>query len=74
LAISKVTLTAVRVAYEIWGESKGEDVSGLVDLMADEIHLSTLADGASPLEFSKPCRNKTDLGHYFAGLLGDWDL
>lgn len=69
-----MTLTLIRQAYQIWDESRGEDVRALLELMADDVHLTTLADGTSPLEFSKPCHNKGELARYFEGLLGDWDL
>lgn len=72
--ISKVTLAAIKHAYQIWNDSRGEDVRAMMDLMADGIQLTTLADGTSPLEFSKPCHNKADFIRYFEGLLGDWDL
>ena len=72
--ISEVTLAAVRRAYQIWNDSRGEDVEALMSLMADNVQLTTLANGASPLEFSRPCRNKKELTRYFEGLLGDWDL
>jgi ketosteroid isomerase-like protein len=74
LAISEVTLAAVRRAYQTWHDSRGEDMSDIVALMAEDVHLITLADGASPLEFSKPCYGKAELERYLEGLLGDWDL
>lgn len=74
MTISDETLAALKQAYQIWDESRGEDVKPLFDLMADDINFTTLPDGASPLEFSKPCYSKADLARYFDGLLGDWDL
>jgi len=74
LTVSEVTLAAIRKAYQVWTDSRGEDVGPLIDLMHDQVQLTTLADGASPLEFSKPCYSKADLACYFDGLLGDWDL
>lgn len=74
MTISKEILASIRRAYQIWDHSRGEDVEPLMDLMAEDVQLTTLADGASPLEFSKPCRNKAELSRYFDGLLGDWDL
>ena len=74
MTVSKGTLAAIRRAYQIWTDSRGEDVQPMIDLMSDQIHLTTLADGASPLDFSKPCYSKTDVGRYLEGLIGDWDL
>ena len=74
MAISKETLTALKNAYRRWDESGGEDLSLLVDLMTQDVQFSTLPDGAKPLEFSKPCSNKSEVLNYLQGLLGDWDL
>lgn len=74
VAISKETLTALKEAYRRWDESSGEDLSLIVDLMAEDVQFATLPDGAKPLEFSKPCWNKSEVLRYFEGLLGDWDL
>ncbi|MEZ5935332.1 MAG: nuclear transport factor 2 family protein [Alphaproteobacteria bacterium] len=69
-----MTLAAVRRAYRTWHDSRGEDVNDFMELAADDVHLITLADGASPLEFSRSCRDKADFRRYLEGLIGDWDL
>lgn len=74
MAISNETLTALKNAYRRWQQSGGEDLSLVVDLMADDIEVATLPNGTELLEFSKPCRNKDEVLRYFEGLLGDWDL
>lgn len=74
MAISDETMTALTKAYRHWGESSGEDLTLLIDLMADDIEFATLSEGASPLEFSKPCHSKSEVLIYLQGLLGDWDL
>lgn len=74
MAISQETLTELKMAYRRWDESKGEDLQPVIDLMADDVQFTTLPDGTKPLEFSKPCMNKSEVKRYFQGLLGDWDL
>jgi ketosteroid isomerase-like protein len=72
LTISNETLTAIKQAYHIWAESQGDDVSRLLDLMADDVEVTTLPDGTDPLTFTKACRNKVEMTEYFQALVGDW--
>lgn len=74
LAISEVTLAAIREAYRIWNESGGEDMRPLLRLMTDDVMVTTLPDGAEPLRFSKACRGKVEMTAYSEGLIGDWEL
>ena len=74
MTVAKETLNALKQAYRRWDESRGEDVKPVFDLMAEDVQFNTLPDGASPLEFSKPCQGKAEVLRYLEGLLGDWDL
>lgn len=74
MAISDETLSAIRRAYQIWAEHQGDDVSGLLDLMGDDVEVTTLPDGTDPLTFTKACHNKTEMTEYFHALIGDWQL
>ena len=74
LTISEATLTSIRQAYQIWAENQGDDVSALLDLMAEDIEVTTLPDGAGPLTFTKACHDKTEMTEYFQALIGDWQL
>jgi ketosteroid isomerase-like protein len=74
VVISDETLTALKHAYQVWSESGGEDVQALLGLMADDVEVTTLPDGANPLEFSRACHSKTEMTAYFQGLIGDWHL
>jgi ketosteroid isomerase-like protein len=42
--------------------------------MADDIDVTTLPDGADPLNFTKACHNKEEMAAYCQGLIGDWEL
>ena len=72
MAISDETLSAIRKAYQVWVEHDGDDVSGLLDLMGEDIHVTTLPDGTDPLTFTKACHNKVEMTEYFQALIGDW--
>ena len=74
MAISGETLEAVRRAYQIWVEHQGDDVSGLLDLMGEDVQVTTLPDGRDPLTFTKACYGKTEMTEYLQALIGDWQL
>jgi len=60
--------------YARWNESKGADEKGWLDLMADNIHILSLAAGAPGVEFTKEVRSKDDLRRYFQGLREGWQM
>lgn len=72
--ISERTLRAVKHAYQIWAEQRGDDVTALLDLMTEDVEVTTLPDGADPLTFTKACHNKAEMTEYFHALIGDWQL
>ncbi|MGI9433585.1 MAG: nuclear transport factor 2 family protein [Geminicoccaceae bacterium] len=74
MAISDETLTALKHAYQTWHESHGENVGPMLEVMADDVEVTTLPDGANPLEFSKACYSKAEMTAYLQGLIGDWHL
>lgn len=74
MAISEETLLAITRAYQIWAEHQGDDVSAILDLMSEDVDVTTLPDGADPLTFTKACHNKAQMTEYFHALIGDWQL
>ena len=64
----------LREAYAHWNETKAGDTSKWMDLMSDRIVFRSLAGGAPGMEFTKKCHSKSDVEHYFAGLMDDWEL
>src|SRR5262245_28766651 len=64
----------LRDAYLQWHESKGGSVKSWLDLMTDDVRVYSLAAGASGAEFTAAVTSKKDLGRYFEGLLGDWEM
>ena len=72
MAITETTLVSIRQAYQIWAESQGDDVSGLLGLMTDDVEVTTLPDGMDPLTFTKACHGKAEMTEYFHALVGDW--
>ena len=74
MAISKATLVAIKQAYQVWAESKGDDVSVILDLMSDDVEVTTLPDGREPLTFTKACYGKPETTKYLHALVGDWSV
>ncbi|MEL6961710.1 MAG: nuclear transport factor 2 family protein [Pseudomonadota bacterium] len=74
MAISKATLATIQQAYQVWAETKGDDVSALLDLMTDDVEVTTLPDGREPLMFTKACHGKAEMTQYFHALIGDWSI
>ena len=74
MTISEETLSAIRRAYQIWAEHQGDDVSAILDLMSEDVEVTTLPDGIDPLSFTKACHNKAEMTEYFHALIGDWQL
>ncbi len=74
MVISETTLKSIKQAYQIWAESQGDDVTALLDLMAEDIEVTTLPDGMDPLTFTKACHDKVQMTDYFQALIGDWQL
>jgi uncharacterized protein len=60
-------------AYRGWNASKG-DPHYWLDIVAAEIRLNSLADGAAPLEFTAARQGAEQLKAYLAGLLADWRM
>lgn len=64
----------LRPAYQAWHDTKGGSTEVWVALMADDIVLRSVADGAPGMEFSAPRHGKAAVGGYFAGLKADWEM
>ncbi len=68
-------VAALREAYAVWNESKGNSVEHWMGLMADNVSFGSLAGGAiDALPFATFYDRRTDLRRYFERLLGDWEM
>jgi uncharacterized protein len=63
----------LEAAYRGWNVSKG-DPRHWLDIVAPEIRLNSLADGAAPLEFTASRQGAEQLKAYLAGLVADWRM
>ena len=67
-------LDKLRHAYQQWHETRGASVAAWLDLMADDVVLRSLADGAAGMEFSKARSGRSQAEDYFAGIARDWEM
>ena len=64
----------LKKAYEYWNENKEKAFENWMDLMSEDINFRSIADGASGMEFSRPCNCKSDVLRYFQELAGEWEM
>jgi ketosteroid isomerase-like protein len=67
-------MSKIRAAYKEWHDSRGASVATWIALMADDIHMRSVADGAPGMEFSAPRKGKDTVQHYFYALAADWEM
>jgi ketosteroid isomerase-like protein len=61
-------------AYRRWHDTKAASVDHWLDLMTDDVHFSSLANGAQTMEFTRHRTSKEDVRGYFAHLTNDWEM
>ena len=64
----------LRRAYEEWHDTRGGSVPTWLELLADDVLIKSLAEGAPEMAFSAPRRGKAAVEHYFADLLREWEM
>ena len=64
----------LREGYRLWNESKASSVAHWMSMIADDVKWSSLADGATGLEFSRACGSKKEVARYFEELGREWEL
>lgn len=67
-------MTKLRAAYREWNDTRGASAATWVALMADDIEMRSVADGAPGMEFSAPRKGKATVYHYFTALAADWEM
>lgn len=69
-----VPLEKLRAAYQRWHDTRGNSTRDWLDLMADDVQLRSLADGAEKMEFSAARSGKAAMAGYFSSLHADWEM
>jgi len=70
----ETNIEVLKEAYQFWNDNKEKAFENWMDLMADDVKLESIADGAKGLEFSKCCDCKDDVFRYFQVLAEDWEM
>lgn len=68
------TLTKLKAAYAAWHGTRGGSVDAWMGMMADDVSLRSVADGAPGMEFSAPRKGKHAAHGYFSALAADWEM
>ncbi len=64
----------LRHAYQRWHDTKGGSADTWLDLMADDVRMRSVGEGAPGMDFTRPNVGKAAAAAYFAGLAGDWEM
>lgn len=64
----------LRYAYQQWYDTRGGSTQVWLDLMADDVRMRSLADGAGGMEFTRANAGKAAVTAYFDGLAADWEM
>ncbi len=67
-------LNRLRAAYKKWHDTRGKSAADWVALMADDIEMRSVADGAPGMKFSAPRKGKHTAHDYFAALDEEWEM
>jgi ketosteroid isomerase-like protein len=71
---SQENVEKLREGYRLWHETRGGSVQAWLDLLADDVVMRSLADGAPGMELSRGRRGKTEAQQYFAELGAAWEM
>jgi ketosteroid isomerase-like protein len=72
--VTKELLDKLRAAYKEWHDTRGASAATWISLMADDVEVRSIADGAPGLEFSAPRKGKAAMQGYFSGLAAEWEM
>lgn len=64
----------LRQAYQRWQDTRCGSVEHWLELMAADVEIRSLADGAPGMSFTKARQGKAEAEQYLAGVAADWEL
>jgi hypothetical protein len=71
VGVSEDNVDKLRTAYQLWNDTRGGSAGHWLGLMADDVVMRSLADGADGMEFTRGRRGKAEAEQYFSGLADD---
>ncbi len=67
-------VSILRKAYEAWAGAKAADIDCWACIIADEARLTSLADGASDMAFTRSRSGRSEIIDYLKGLTNEWSM
>ena len=67
-------VATLKDAYAQWTTSKGASAEHWMSIMADQVKFGSIAQGGHGAAYLTAYQSRSDLAHYFAGLLRDWEM
>ena len=64
----------LRKAYADWSGAKAASIDCWVSIMADDARLTSLADGAAAVPFTRSRGGRSEIIEYLEGLTKDWEM
>ncbi len=61
-------------AYDYWNENKEKAFENWLNILSDDVHFRSLADGQRGVEFTRECNCKNDVLRYFKELSSEWEM
>ncbi|MDY3561382.1 nuclear transport factor 2 family protein [Gemmata sp. JC673] len=74
MSASDEVVAKLRNAYQQWHDSRGRSVDTWVALLADDIQMRSVADGAPGMTFSAARAGKDAARGYFSALSAEWEM
>jgi uncharacterized protein len=67
-------LARLKHAYDQWHATRGGSATVWLDLVAEDVRVGSLADGAQGVEFTQRGGSRDAFARYLTGLLADWEM
>jgi ketosteroid isomerase-like protein len=64
----------LRQAYQAWDDSKAADIGCWLSIISDDARLTSLADGAPEMPFTRRRSGRSEIIDYLEGLRNDWEM
>ena len=67
-------VSILRKAYETWDAKKAADIDCWIGIVDEDARLTSLADGASPLAFTRSRSGRSEIVEYLQDLVDTWEM
>jgi ketosteroid isomerase-like protein len=74
MSVEAENVGILRRAYEAWDAEKASDIDCWISIVDEEARLTSLADGAAPLAFSRKRSGRSEIVEYLQDLIDTWEM